>query len=571
MTDMDDLLNRASDARNEAHWHASAATPDPWEAPLPLHEGERPEFQREYLPEPLGRFADALATATQTPLALAGMLALAGVSAVAAKTIEIKVRDGWYEPVNIFAIVSLGSANRKSAVVAAISRPHREWEIEQAKCMRVEIAQAKSRRDIAEHRLERLRKDLARDTGGDDNLLRQAEEAELTEQLITDPSLQVPVVPRLLIEDSTHERMAMMMAEQGGRIGVLSAEGDIFQTFAGRYSETKDAGLNLALKAHAGDSMPIDRIGRETRALIAPALTLGLAIQPHVINGLLANANYRGAGLLARFAWAAPESTVGRRQIAPEPVPAMVEQAYADLIHGMLSWPLDQRVVTLSPHAQQALQAFEAGLEPRLGPDGDLEHLADWGGKLAGLVVRVAGLCHAASCQAQGSLPWEHPISADTVSRAIVMAEDFLIPHARTVFAAMGADPAIEQARQVLRVIVTCPNETISRRDLHQRLRRTFPRPEALDRPLEVLVHYGYLRHAPKPTTAGPGRKASPIYEINPLARTQNPRNPQNGLEHRHFEDSEDSVYAPVLQESAATNGLVADILETEWMEVAVL
>lgn len=334
MTDVNELLNRARTAREEADSYTNEAASEPWEAPVPLNEGERPEFDRNYLPDPIGAFAEALATATQTPLALASMLTLAAISTATAKTIEAHPRRGWGEPVNIFAAVFLESGNRKSATMAAVSRPIRAWELARAEEMRVEIAQAKSRREIAEHRLERLRKDLARDTGGDDFLRLQAEEAELTDRLITDLSLQVPVVPRLLIEDSTVERAAMMMTEQGGRIGVLSAEGGIFQTIAGRYSETKDAGLDLFLKAHAGDDMPIDRIGRETRALIAPALTLGLAIQPHFTAGLGANASFRGTGLLARVAWAWPESTVGRRRIAPEPVPAVLEQQYNDLIQG---------------------------------------------------------------------------------------------------------------------------------------------------------------------------------------------------------------------------------------------
>ncbi len=570
MTDLNDLLSQARRARDEASSHVISVLPEPWESPTPLQEGERPEFTSDYLPDPLGPLAVAISTATQTPLALVGMMLLAATSTAVAKAIEVQPREGWLEPVNLYSVTSLGSGNRKSAVATTISKPLREWEITQAEAMRVEIAQAKSRREVAEHRLERMRKDLARDAGGDDYLLMQAEEAELTERLVSDPSLQVPAPPRLLIEDSTIERAAMMMTEQGGRIGVLSAEGGIFQVMAGRYSESKDAGLDLFLKSHAGDDMPIDRIGRETRALLAPALTLGLAVQPHIMSSLAANASFRGTGLLARFAYACPESTVGRRQIAPSPVPASLEQHYHELITGLLHLPLERRPLSLSPQAQQALQTFEAALEPRLGPDGDLEHLADWGAKLAGLVVRIAGLCHAVTCQTQGGVPWDQPISTEVITRAVAMAEDFLIPHAKTAFAMMGADPAMEQARQVLRAVLACPDATTTRRDLHQNLRRKFPRPEMLDRPLEILTQYGYVRQAAPAPTQRQGRKASPVYEINPLSRTHNSLCTQKDSSLPHSVNLVNSVYASDAETIAHSNGHLEDFTESELQEMVI-
>lgn len=205
-----------------------------------------------------------------------------------------------------------------------------------------------------------------------------------------------------------------------------------------------------------------------------------------------------------------------------------------------------------------------------MGLEGDLAHLADWGSKLAGLVVRISSLCHSVSCQAQGRLPWEQPIPAETISRSVMMADEFLIPHAKTVFAAMGADPEIEQARQVLRAALACPETTVSRRNLHQILRRTFPRPEMLDRPLEILTQYGYVRPIVTQPVQRQGRKPSPSFEINPLARTQNALNTQKGPNPRHFEDSVHSVYAPDPQILFPTNGHAADLAESEWLEMVV-
>jgi hypothetical protein len=514
----------------------------PWNAPIPLPEGERPEFPVALLPDPLATFVAALSLATQTPTALVALMVLGAIAIAAAKRVSVQVRPGWIEPANLFLLLNLGSGNRKSAVVAAVGRPLRAFEAAQAEAMQVEIAQAQARRQVAEKRLDRLQKRLASEDDRDASLTLEAELRELVDGLANDPSLQIPVAPRLLVDDVTPEKLAALMADHGGRMGVLSAEGGIFQTIAGRYSEKRTDSLDLFLKGHAGDDMPIDRIGRPTKHLHAPALTLALAVQPEVVTGLAAQPGFRGRGLLARFAYACPTSTVGRRQIAPPAVPSAVEQTYADLITGVLSLPNGEEPLTLTAAATAAFMTFERDLEPRLGIDGDLEHLADWGSKLAGLVGRITGLFHVVECVADKRNPWSREISAPTIRAAIEIAEGFLLPHAKTAFALMGADPSVEQARRLLRVIRTWPEETVSRRDLHQRLRASFPKPEELDRPLALLVEHGYLRRVMQQIT-GPGRRPSGLFAINPLGRPQNTHIPHNTPDPSHSEDCVHSEY----------------------------
>ncbi|MDP9366172.1 MAG: YfjI family protein, partial [Chloroflexota bacterium] len=194
-----------------------------------------------------------------------------------------------------------------------------------------------------------------------------------------------------------------------------------------------------------------------------------------------------------------------------------------------------------SPEAGERFLRFEQALEPRLGPDGELGHVADWGAKLAGLVARVAGLFHTVEHAAAGRTPWDHDIEPATIEAAIALAERFLVPHALTAFGEMGADPALEEARVVLRAVERWGEPEFSRRDLHQRsLKRRFERPDDLDRPLAILVAHGYVRPLPSPERAGPGRRPSDRYEVNPLWRPRNPRNPRNAPGSARFEDSGD-------------------------------
>jgi replicative DNA helicase len=79
-----------------------------WEPPVPFGvTGEVPAFPAEVLPGWLGEYVAAVATATQTPPDLAGMLALAVLATVAAGAVEVQPRPGWREPLCLFIAVGM--------------------------------------------------------------------------------------------------------------------------------------------------------------------------------------------------------------------------------------------------------------------------------------------------------------------------------------------------------------------------------------------------------------------------------------------------------------------------------
>lgn len=126
-------------------------------------------------------------------------------------------------------------------------------------------------------------------------------------------ALPVVVAPRLVADDITPEKVAVLMAQHGERIALLSAEGGVFGIMAGRYQPNSSPNLDVFLKAHSGDRLTVDRIGRSPVRLEKPALTIGLAVQPDVIRRLADTPEFRGRGLLARFLYALPDSLVGSR------------------------------------------------------------------------------------------------------------------------------------------------------------------------------------------------------------------------------------------------------------------
>ena len=115
----------------------------------------------------------------------------------------------------------------------------------------------------------------------------------------------------------------------------------------------------------------------------------------------------------------------------------------------------------------------------------------------------------------------------------------------------MGADPKMENARQVWLKISQQGWDQFSQRDLWQHVRRSL-RLANLPESLQILVDMGYLRQQTQQTGA-PGRPRSALYEVNPLAGTQNPQNTQNPYRRGKFVDSVDSVYTHG-RESGALN-----------------
>lgn len=494
-----------------------------WAPPEPLLQFDPPTFPLGFLPHPLGDFAGALAIATQTPPDLAGMLVLAAVATCAQRYVEVEARRGWVEPINLYTVTVLPPANRKSAVMSAVTRPLLEWERIQAEANRQAVIEAEEAQKALTREIELLRKKGAPST----QIIPLREHLE---------RIEVPTAPRLVADDITPERAASLMGENGERLAILSAEGGIFDIIAGRYSNGS-ANVDLFLKSHNGEPLKVDRQRREREPvyLTKPALTLGLAIQPGVLDGLFEVPNFRDRGLLGRLVFTLPKSLVGRRQVCPEPVSSDLIEEYRYVILGLLdtvSRLEEPLVLQLSREGHEALVAFEKRLEPRLDPyAGDLGEIGDWAGKSAGLAARIAALLHLPpvilSVLSTLSPSTEYNplllstnslllIQREQVEQAISLVEDYLIPHAQNAFLRMGSDPLLDTCRRLLTWIQQ--RDCFTKRELHRAFEKqtSFRQATNLDAPLAKLEAHGFIRRVPS-DRPGPGRPPSPTWLVNPI------------------------------------------------------
>ncbi len=490
-----------------------------WELPVPLLEHDVPPFPTDTLPRWLREFVEAEATATQTPPDLAGLLVLAVLGCCGQKKCVVRVRNGWIEPLSLYTVVALPPGTRKTAVFQDVTEPLAAWERAESERLASEVAEAQAQRRIAEQRLQVLQGQAAKAKPEEmDELTRQA--AALARELATMP---LPTLPRLLVDDCTPEALSRLLTEQGGRLGVFSDEGDIFDLMRARYGNAPNFGVFL--RAHAGSPIRVDRVGRKPEFVESPALSIGLAVQPDVLCGLIREPSLRGRGLLARFLYAWPAHSLGHRNPEAPPLPEAVRAAYAAGVEHLLRLPggtaPDGRpaphVLTLTSDAYRRLIAFMRWLEPQLSETGELASIADWAAKLSGAVVRLAGLLHLAEHCARPA-PWERPIELATVEAAITLGQ-YLLAHARYTFAEMGADGRIADARYLLRRIEETGVAMFRKQEIWQATKGRFREVEPLDGALRLLERHGYLRslRAGADEHPGPGRRPGPTYAVNPL------------------------------------------------------
>jgi len=482
------------------------------ELPLLFDDYDTPAISPMLLPGWMGEYVEAVARSTQTPPAMAVMLALATVATCTAKRFEVSpYGEGYAEPLNLWTATALPPASRKTAVISAMTAPLNDWEITEAERLEKQIIEATVARKIAEKRIEKLEKSAA--NVSDPNSRNDIRKEIL--QLRKDMPEEI-LEPRLWTGDTTPERLQSLLMDQGERMAVLTDEGGIFEIMSGLYSDGR-VNLDIFLQGHAGKAVRVDRQGR-TAHLHSPALSFGLAIQPSILAdfGTGRKRRFRGNGTLARFLYAIPCSNIGQRDVrAIYKIPGAVAAKYRNGIFGLLSIPPQQiegrenaRRLVLTPDALDSWLAFSEDIEKRQGPDGDLEGIQDWSGKLPGAALRIAGNFHLVK---HGPSPPDQ-IEAATIEPALDLCS-LLIDHAKAAFAMMETDSATGDAKAILKWITTERLRLFRRGDAYRHFKGRFTgKTDRLDKALGELLKRNMVAEAVEKT----GGRPATAFLVNP-------------------------------------------------------
>jgi hypothetical protein len=327
-----------------------------------------------------------------------------------------------------------------------------------------------------------------------------------------------PVARRCLLDDFTTEALVPTLAGNPKGVVVLKDELAGLITGLNQYKGGRGNDRQILLQVWAGADVVVDRKGQAGQPVQVrrPFVAVVGGIQPAVLESLRLSSRGRVVedGMLDRFLFAypagLPASAEDWRHLSAE-----AQRGWESALARLLAEPVlpgpggwRPRRLGLTECGRQAWVAFTAAHATEINVGDIPPHLEGVWSKLRGYAARLALLLHA--------LRWacDEPVGLDAVDGASLGAAARLVGYfksqARKVHAALDADPAAAGAARVLRWLAEHPQvSSFSRRDLHQRLRKTFFRPAELDGPLALLEELHYLSPLP-------GEPRSPRWAVNP-------------------------------------------------------
>lgn len=462
-----------------------------------------PSFPVECLPVSLKEYSAAVAKNIQVPIDMTAAAALAVAAICVQGKFEVNVKPGWNEPLNLYIVETANPSERKSPVVKAMTYPLYRYTKQYNEEQAVEISEYRTRHNILQAAVNRLTDQASKGKADTEEVLEKERELMELEKH--------PVKPlRLLADDATPEALTSLMAENNGKMAVISSEGGLFDMAAGQYND--HVNIDVLLKAFTGDSIMIDRKGRPSEQIDRPCLTMLLTVQPSVLNTVMENETFRGRGFLARILYTLPRSMVGQRRFETEPVPHLVREGYEVLLNALLSISVPEfpEQIRLSKPAYLEAKQFAEALEKQL-PD-ELEELQDWAGKYHGQVMRVAGILHCCRYDKDAA---KYPIDLETMQAAERIGEYFL-SHAKVAFQIMGLldSKTVKDAKYILKRLETVNDNEISKRGLIRMCMGRFPSAEDMDPGLKELEERGYI--AIETVKTGKRGRPAEIIHLNP-------------------------------------------------------
>ncbi len=447
-------------------------------------------FPVDAFPNSVSDFIQGLAEQLQVPVDMVAITVMSAIAGSNMGNVKVQVHENWREQVNLFCVTAMDSSNRKSGVYDACFKPIRDFEREKRESEKIEIGQQQLSRRILEKKLAAAEKRALKD-----GFEAVKEAQDLQKELDETPP---PVPTRLTCDDVTPEALERILVNQGS-INVCGVEGGIFDVIAGQYSGGKSK-IDIFLKGYSGDSHQCDRVGRESVYIEKVTLNLSYLIQPSVLKAIGNNEGNRSKGFVARFLFCVPGGYVGWRDVDPEILASQVTEQYHAIIRSLVA-DNEPRTLLLSPDCYEAYLEWAKEVEGWLQPHGRLGHMVDWGGKLVGNTVRIAGNLHmVADCFNFEKMP---EIQASTFAQAVRIARWATI-HAEEALDVIGRQSDVqEDAEWIMELVGIKEWQKFKPADLSRNHRRFRNETERRDCALKALVDSKYLTTVPVPGKSG--------------------------------------------------------------------
>jgi putative DNA primase/helicase len=484
-----------------------------WPDPAPLVD-ELPavdDFALELLPSSFRPLVEDVSERMQTPFDYAGVAVIVALAGCVNRRaiVQPKAKDtSWSKVPNLWGAIVAPPGFMKSPLLRAITSPLTRIE----ELWRTEYAQESSEYGIRKMEAE-LRWSLWKDK------CRKAIKAGESTPAQPDPSLRPPAQRRLVLTDSTFEKLHEILAENPA--GVLVIRDELTGWLSGLDRQGREQERAFFLEAWNGDSpFTVDRIGRGSIHVPAVCVSLLGNIQPARLRWYLSQALGGGPnddGLFQRFqilAWPDPPRNWKLVDRPPNTQALLTaETVYSALAKLSADEPVRMH---FDSDAQALFFAWLSELEGKVRVDLGLAppfvaHLA----KYRSLMPSLAALFHLADLAADDpKLPETTAINLEHARQAAA-ACSYLESHARRTYSCVSS-PECRAAREMARHIQIGDLPTVFKtRDVYLKGWSGLHTPELARTALSLLEDAGWVRLVGQPTPASGGRRPEE-WQVNP-------------------------------------------------------
>ncbi len=380
--------------------------------PFPLH----------CLPEAAEAMAAAITRTERTPESLAGCCVLGILSASIGAGLEVRSGANRVTRGNLYLLASAESGSGKSETFRHAVRPFQSYERELLETWRLVTGpRLETEQAILEARIAQLVKQAGR---AEDSIERGAIRDEIEKGKAELAKLKLGCAPpALCCEDTTTEKLAVMLRDNREQIASLSADaGSVVNNLLGRYTKLSGTDESIYLRAWSGDFCRTDRQGKEPIVLQRPCAAALWLTQPDKIESLLAEQSLTDGGLIPRILVCHTNARPIKITDDAEGIPPDVADKWERLItgnirHFRLGTPI---TIDPTPEARELMKTYFNGIvERRLA---DLQDVGSYAARWAEQAWRIAVCLHAGHF---GSLAAEFPLDEGNASRAVELAQWF--------------------------------------------------------------------------------------------------------------------------------------------------
>lgn len=457
------------------------------DGPIPLDNVDLPAFPLDVLPPWIRSEVVACSESLSVPIEIPAGLALVALSTACAGKIDV---DGinYHQPTNLWLSIIAASGVGKSPAADRMLGPLYDLDEQLRVEAAEEVARSAAEAAAIEEQVTAAKALLKKDPTSD------AARRAMADAMFAQTTHEAIRPHRLFMDDHTPEALSVVLAEQRThRMAILSPEGaGLFSTMTGTRYKTNDLPEvpGVYLKSWGGEPLPIDRKGSDPIMVKRPILTVGVLVQPAVVDRLAMTPMIAEQGALARFLWIVAADNVGTRDRRRRRNAARQSPEYVERLVGMarrcLSWQMPT-TITATEEAADHLDDVNDERERRMGLGGDLDAYRAVEAKLVGYQWRLAALL---------AVAWDDHrddgISVERARQAEALA-DYFLAHSIAVHRRAGLGEHGGTLRAVAGYMTKHAGEELDWRDFQLKMRGVGDM-ETLRHDIEQLIELRWLR-----------------------------------------------------------------------------